>query len=83
MHVASSMLVIHLSRLFNLVGTLVDAVIVHAASAGVVIQVSRSVHVDVSHLAATVAGKLDAAPFALDVHVEEVGVCIHASVIEN
>lgn len=76
--VVSSMLVMHLSRLFTLVGTLVDAVIVHDASAGVVRQVSRSVHFVASHFAATVAGRLEVAPFALLVQVALVGVCIQA-----
>jgi len=70
------MLVMHLSRLFSLVGTLVEAVMVQAASAGVVRQVSRRLHVVVSHFAETIAGRLDAAPLALPVQVVLVGVCM-------
>ena len=69
----------HLSTLVSLTGTLVESVMVQAASAGVVMHVCRRLHVVVSHLAATVAGKLDAAPFALVVQVVLRGVCIHSS----
>ena len=79
MQTESSILVMHLSRLFSLVGTLVDAVMVQAASAGVVKQVCRRVHVVVSHFAATVAGRLPVPPFVLAVQVVLVGVCIHVS----
>jgi len=75
-HVASSMVVMHLSISFTLVGRLVLSVMVHAASAGVVIHVVSRLQVVRSHLAARVAGTDPVPPLAEDVHPVVAGVCM-------